>query len=342
MEPRALARLAPARATASTPACSARARPQPRLPRASRRCGSMDFDAAGFWWLEPNDADEQRVRLRARAPADGERVLVCVGNLSPVPRTATASGCRAPAAGSRCSTRTPRTTAARTSATSAASRPSRSPWHGQPFSAEVTLPAARRRLARPRGPGVTRRADRSPLASETRPPIQSEGDPGWVWSPACWLTCRLSFACGLRAAGRSVSATRLCRPGGACHRVCPDVGCGFPQLRRRARGRRRRPRGRPRPGRPRRPRHGRATGASCQARRATLGRLEGGAPRVVELAGEQLARAAPLGGEVGDRGGGVHGEEHRAAPRRCHRGKPRAALRGRPRTGLECPRPQER
>ena len=45
----------------------------------------QDFDSAGFWWLEPNDADSN-VFAFARASRDGERLLVCAANLSPVPR----------------------------------------------------------------------------------------------------------------------------------------------------------------------------------------------------------------------------------------------------------------
>ena len=43
-----------------------------------------DFDAEGFWWLEPNDADNN-VFAFTRVGEDG-RMLVCVMNLSPVPR----------------------------------------------------------------------------------------------------------------------------------------------------------------------------------------------------------------------------------------------------------------
>ncbi len=44
-----------------------------------------DFDPGGFYWLEANDAARNVVAF-ARASADGERTLVCVANLSPVPR----------------------------------------------------------------------------------------------------------------------------------------------------------------------------------------------------------------------------------------------------------------
>jgi 1,4-alpha-glucan branching enzyme len=45
----------------------------------------VDFSPAGFRWLEPNDA-LNNVFAFARLSADGEHQLVCVANLSPVPR----------------------------------------------------------------------------------------------------------------------------------------------------------------------------------------------------------------------------------------------------------------
>jgi 1,4-alpha-glucan branching enzyme len=44
-----------------------------------------DFDPSGFWWLEANDA-ERNVVAFARTSEGHEQVLVCVCNLSPVPR----------------------------------------------------------------------------------------------------------------------------------------------------------------------------------------------------------------------------------------------------------------
>jgi 1,4-alpha-glucan branching enzyme len=45
---------------------------------------TRDFDHEAFWWLEPNDADNN-VFAFARVGRDDE-LLVCVMNLSPVPR----------------------------------------------------------------------------------------------------------------------------------------------------------------------------------------------------------------------------------------------------------------
>ena len=51
-----------------------------RLYRDEPALWEIDSDPSGFWWLEPNDADAQRARVRARSrPKDGERVVVFVG-----------------------------------------------------------------------------------------------------------------------------------------------------------------------------------------------------------------------------------------------------------------------
>jgi 1,4-alpha-glucan branching enzyme len=56
-----------------------------RAYRAEPALWELDFEPAGFWWLEPNDA-AANVLAFARASRDGERVVVFVTNLSPVPR----------------------------------------------------------------------------------------------------------------------------------------------------------------------------------------------------------------------------------------------------------------
>jgi 1,4-alpha-glucan branching enzyme len=45
----------------------------------------MDFDHTGFWWIEANAADDN-VFAFARRDLEGDRVIVFVANLSPVPR----------------------------------------------------------------------------------------------------------------------------------------------------------------------------------------------------------------------------------------------------------------
>jgi 1,4-alpha-glucan branching enzyme len=53
--------------------------------RAERALWELDFESDGFWWLEPNDADNN-VFAFARAGRGGDPVVVCAMNLAPVPR----------------------------------------------------------------------------------------------------------------------------------------------------------------------------------------------------------------------------------------------------------------
>jgi 1,4-alpha-glucan branching enzyme len=46
---------------------------------------ALDSDPAGFWWLEANDAANNVVAF-CRGSRNAERVLVCILNMSPVPR----------------------------------------------------------------------------------------------------------------------------------------------------------------------------------------------------------------------------------------------------------------
>jgi 1,4-alpha-glucan branching enzyme len=99
----------------------------------------LDSDPAGFSWLEPNDAD-RNVLAFARASRGGERVVVFVANLSPVPRERYRLGL-------------PRATRWREAINTDSTfyggsdignlggvAPEPIPWHGQPVSAELTLP----------------------------------------------------------------------------------------------------------------------------------------------------------------------------------------------------------
>jgi 1,4-alpha-glucan branching enzyme len=99
----------------------------------------VDSNPTGFWWIEPNDADHNVIAF-ARQSKNAERVLVFVANLSPVPRPAYRLGL--PRA---CTWRE----AINTDSTHyggsdvgnlGAVHPEPLPWHGQPVSAEVTLP----------------------------------------------------------------------------------------------------------------------------------------------------------------------------------------------------------
>jgi 1,4-alpha-glucan branching enzyme len=100
---------------------------------------ALDTDPAGFWWLEANDSDRNVVAF-CRANADGERVVAVVCNLSPMVQDAYRVGL-------------PRSGRWREAVNTDAAdyggsgvgnlgvvEAEATPWHEQPFSAEVTLP----------------------------------------------------------------------------------------------------------------------------------------------------------------------------------------------------------
>jgi 1,4-alpha-glucan branching enzyme len=114
-----------------------------RLYREEPALWELDSDPAGFYWLEPNAADENVVafaRLSRHGPEEEPRQVVFVANLSPVPRTGYRLGL-------------PRSTRWREAINTDSSyyggtdvgnlggvQPEPIPWHGQQFSAELTLP----------------------------------------------------------------------------------------------------------------------------------------------------------------------------------------------------------
>jgi len=57
------------------------------MTKAEPALWEVDFDGAGFRWIDANDTD-QNVLSFARYSADGRRCVVCVANLSPTPRPA--------------------------------------------------------------------------------------------------------------------------------------------------------------------------------------------------------------------------------------------------------------
>ena len=109
VEPRALARLAPARVPGPRRHPGARARAQPPRTATSRRCGSVDFDAAGFCWLEADDADANVIAF-ARRRAATERARSCASLQPLAGRRASGyrSACRATARWREASTPTRR------------------------------------------------------------------------------------------------------------------------------------------------------------------------------------------------------------------------------------------
>ncbi len=110
-----------------------------RLYRDEPALWELDADPAGFWWIEPNDADSNVIAF-ARASNAGERVLVFVANLSPLPRPNYRIGlpraCRWREAINTDSTFYGGSDVGNLGGV----EPEPIPWHGQPVSAEVTLP----------------------------------------------------------------------------------------------------------------------------------------------------------------------------------------------------------
>jgi 1,4-alpha-glucan branching enzyme len=110
-----------------------------RLYRDRPALWASDHSSEGFRWIEPNDADANVVAF-ARLAADGEDVLVCVCNFSPVPRGSYRLGL--PRAGTW---REVLNTDSRYYGGSDAGslgvlEAEPIPWHGQQVSAELTLP----------------------------------------------------------------------------------------------------------------------------------------------------------------------------------------------------------
>jgi 1,4-alpha-glucan branching enzyme len=99
----------------------------------------QDFDSAGFWWLEANDA-ASNVFAFARASRGDKRLLVCAANLSAVPRERYRVGLPRPGRWIEALN----TDAARYGGSNVGNpdgiEAEPIPWHGQAASAEVTLP----------------------------------------------------------------------------------------------------------------------------------------------------------------------------------------------------------
>ena len=110
-----------------------------RVLRSEPALYERDFDPAGFWWLEANDATANVVAF-ARASSDGSRVLVCAANLAPVPRPDYRLGL--PRAGRWREVMNTDSSFYGGTDTGNLGGIEAEPvgWHEQPFSAEVTLP----------------------------------------------------------------------------------------------------------------------------------------------------------------------------------------------------------
>jgi 1,4-alpha-glucan branching enzyme len=110
-----------------------------RVMRSEPALYEQDFDPAGFWWLEANDAGANVIAF-ARASKDGSRVLVCAANLAPVPRPDYRLGL--PRSGRWREVMNTDSSFYGGTDTGNLGGIEAEPvgWHEQPFSAEVTLP----------------------------------------------------------------------------------------------------------------------------------------------------------------------------------------------------------
>ena len=99
----------------------------------------VDSDPAGFWWIEPNDAD-RNVLAFARASKDGERVVVFVANLSPIPREGYRLGLPRASRWKEALNTDSRYYGGSDVGNLGGIEPEPIPWHNQSVSALVTLP----------------------------------------------------------------------------------------------------------------------------------------------------------------------------------------------------------
>ena len=102
VEPRALARLAPARAGRARRRSSRWCATSTAPTAPSRRCGSEDSSREGFRWLEANDADANVIAFARLDPSGGRVARVRRATSRRSCGRATASACRAADAGASC------------------------------------------------------------------------------------------------------------------------------------------------------------------------------------------------------------------------------------------------
>ena len=99
----------------------------------------QDFEPAGLWWIEANDA-ASNVFAFGRASRDGNRVLVCAANLSPIPRERYRLGLPRPGHWIEILNTDSAHYGGSDLGNQHGVEAEPVPWHGQNTSAEVTLP----------------------------------------------------------------------------------------------------------------------------------------------------------------------------------------------------------
>jgi 1,4-alpha-glucan branching enzyme len=106
--------------------------------RAEPALWEVDGEPDGFRWLEANDADANLIAF-VRLSRDGGRTIVCVCNFSPVPREGYRIGL--PRSGAwREVLNTDDTRYGGSGLVNGVVHAGETPWHDQPFSAEVAVP----------------------------------------------------------------------------------------------------------------------------------------------------------------------------------------------------------
>jgi 1,4-alpha-glucan branching enzyme len=110
-----------------------------RIYRERPALWEVDDSHEGFRWIEPNDADANVVAF-ARVAADGEAVVVCVCNFSPVPRGSYRLGLPRAGAWVEAVNTDSRFYGGSDVGNLGAIQAEPVPWHNLPFSAELTIP----------------------------------------------------------------------------------------------------------------------------------------------------------------------------------------------------------
>jgi 1,4-alpha-glucan branching enzyme len=110
-----------------------------RIYRDEPALWEVDFSSDGFRWLEPNDA-MNNVFAFMRVSRDGERQLVCIANLSPVPREGYRVGLPRPGAWREVLNTDSTYYAGAGIGNMGAVTAEERGWHEQPYSASLTLP----------------------------------------------------------------------------------------------------------------------------------------------------------------------------------------------------------
>jgi 1,4-alpha-glucan branching enzyme len=109
-----------------------------RIYREQPALWEVDFEPSGFRWLEANDAS-WNVLVFARFPSDGSRPLVSAGNFSPVPRYDYRVGL--PRGGRWIEVlNTDAAGYGGSNVVNGSVEAEHTPWHDQPYSAQLTLP----------------------------------------------------------------------------------------------------------------------------------------------------------------------------------------------------------